>query len=88
MNLKLKTMKKQYLTFGLVALFGCSLLFVSCNKDENAQLSNSSAITVAEDDVNSDNLFDDVYSEPILRFFDYYGQLRAALTRALSECDR
>jgi hypothetical protein len=63
MNLKLKTMKKQYLTFGLVALFGCSLLVVSCNKDENAQLSNSSALTVAEDDANSDNLFDDVYSE-------------------------
>lgn len=56
-------MKKQYFTLGLVALFGGSLLFVSCNKDEKSQLDNSSAIAVAEDDANSDNLFDDVYSE-------------------------
>jgi hypothetical protein len=57
-------MKRQISIIGLAVLFAASVMFVSCEKEDQVKkIDVSAALTVAEDDASSDNLYDDVYSE-------------------------
>jgi hypothetical protein len=55
---------KQYQILSLAVLFAGSIFFASCSKEKLGKpIDSASALSVAQDDATSDNLYDDVYNE-------------------------